>query len=513
MFERCTIALTALSVVLLCACGSENKVSPPSQADAREFVRRSGPAYFIEPRSGILELSATQRGSLSLPLARHRPGRSEIWLDGLALGRKAPAWKLRRAALDLELHGGMVAGLHKLALLTPQYANYPLSPPVLVSIQPAPPAELLLEEEPSSAIAEVQRIFYPGSGTLSGSPLAWLLRNNDPQAQRIQSIDASPILNLPADSPKLASASKIALRLDHDPPELLATFPSDPNELWLWRFDQEPPSLIKLSIPHKSSELQQIDRISVAPRGFLVSRWEGQGRWWHEQRPGQQSLWRLDTEAQRPELTQLSPAQLQQPDQPTDLSIDAFLKVRDENGPSTQLRLRADNWQAQSGPLPGNTQAGLFWRSDLRVPLGQRCATLSPLGDEIWAGLDRWGQMHAGVRPAFAGSDRRFELPDTRDPEVALLALPLDCALVEGRFLAVKASPRAPFSRFLHFDGARMQLVSSELACEDAALVPSKDQNKLWCLRKGNLLPITLGWRESKKAKAPGERKTPARSR
>lgn len=507
------LALGALSHSLLPACESGNDVSPPAQAESQEFVRRAGPAYFVEPRSGILELSATQRGSISLPLARHRPGRSEIWLDGLALGRDAPSWKLSRESLDLQVHGGMVAGLHRLALLTPQYPNYPLSPPILIAVQSAPPAELLLDEDDAAAIAQVQRIFYPGSGTLSGSSLAWLTQTTKAEPQLIKFIDSSQVLTLPPDSPQLATASSIALRLDQQAPELMAIFPANPNELWHWRFNQDKNSLVKIAIPHNSENLQHIDRISVAPQGFVIGRWQGQGRWWHEQRPGQQSLWRVNTEQQPPTIHQISPAQLHQLDQPTDLSIDAFVKSHDQQGPRAQLRLRADTWQAHSGPLPQSTQAGFFWRSDLRPALRQRCSTLSTLGGEIWAGVDVQGQMHAGVRPAFTGKDRSFELPDTRDPNAALGALPLDCAVVEGRFLAIKASPRAPFSRFLHFDGARMQLSGSELACEDAALTPREDQNKLWCLRKGKLLPITLGWRESKKAKAQGEKRAPASSR
>lgn len=498
VFDR-NCALTLLfGLAAFAGCDSDNQAPASTERAPAPVIRKDGPAYIAQPRSGILELAANATTPLKLPLARHRPGRSDLWLDGQLLGAEPWPWQMSRSTLEVPLSGAMVHGPHALALVTAQYEQFPRSAPLFLSVLPAKPAQLKLS--PQSAIdRSVARIFYPGVGTLFGGQIAWLLKPQEGQAVQleIQGPGISTALPLFGEHPPFTQLRSLAIYSKGDDAEVVAFFRDDPATLWQWTLQGSTRRLRSLRLP--ASQDAVIDQLAVDASGFWMSGRESAAKSRPTQRPGDLKTWRLqsslagDSEAT---IQTVSPRQLPSSRGVADLRIAGVTRVLHPLGNRPHLTLAVDGWRPTSGPAPGQAIDLARWQQDARPFSLQRCATLSPLLDEVWVGLDRRANLHAGSQRG----DRvqRFALTKPQSPRLALAPQPLDCSVFDGRFVA--AVPRkAPLPlRILHFDGAHMHEQDSAESCDDAAFAGFGEQTRLWCLRDGSLFPMTLQWQDPK---------------
>lgn len=523
------LAFLGLASAFVCACRPQD--SGPQEKEL-ELPPLPTAAYFIDPHAGGLVIKADRQNPIKLRLARHRPGHSDLWIDGVnrgagsfspkaspptpgAPGAPGGPFSLQRDELVIRLQGAMVAGRHRLQLFTPAYQSRGWSTPIVLQVRHSAPRKVDLRAGPAWAPA-VQRVLHPSNGTLNHGRLALIEAGGDAQDpgavtfwEAAGSIDPKrPTFRgeLPRKGPRLEFAEAIALdaRPELKRYRIYASYPNAPHGVWQLEWDRagnmRPWEFIE--VPDRSSQSQRVTDLRVDARGLWVQV-EEHG-YIDKDYFSYSNLLHLD-DPEGPE----SPNSPESPDNPEGLEDTKDTKARAQSpskGPKPpkwrnpfgkkriQRRFLGVEWSqltaephgvefvardiaATRARLPAPNAPQPSGLQDPATQLAKVCSYQGPLGETLWAGVDDQGAIAAGHSHQSSDRGQKIKIPSLlkqsqKKPELRKNFFAPRCSVVEGRFLSLFIHRPSGTLHSLSFDGIDFlyQSHSPDLRCQDLVL-------------------------------------------
>ena len=519
--------IAALSLGVLSSACETTQNTPDDPIDENTLVRTA--AYFLDPHSGGLKISADTHTSIDLRIQNHRPGRSDLWIDGRNVGHENPDFELDRAQLRIPVAGAMIAGRHRLQLFSPEFPRAPWSPPIVIEVLPANTRALELLRDPDFAEIPALHWLHPGQMSLQSAALATIsyAKTEKREVLHIWRNEASIRFDAPdleltrTDDAKIWShARQLALTIDEASATLWSIDDSSPEQLLAWQWSltaPDSPTSVALHLPRSHATAQSFTDLAIH-EGQLWTAFTHR-RLYSQSRPGEENLvaW-TGTDWNAWFDPSVDPSVNPSLDIAAKLNASATTSAADfrllGTRTSTTQPQRRELLLARLGivpermafdpqfPLTNPTAA----QRDSAATLRSLCSTVGPFRDEIWAGLDSQGKPVAGTTHLGLGRTELAELPpDPVDDEVRAAStrerqrFQPQCGVFKGQWFALIPDASVHGLTSLIFNGETWTLQRHPQRCAGLWIAPtatapgaSEPGSRVYCWNDDRVIRYTL---------------------